>query len=262
MVFPPWGLFGVPFTVFVGYNSRHGTETLPPLRWGALFRHGYRQESASYCVPFVLGGRAAVPLGCRCGEALECGAAVTLYRGLGSTTNYTSTVQALTPTYCPSCPPSLPLAVMQAESSGNQSAVSPAGAIGLFQLLPSTAAGLSVNPSDPTQNIQGGLTYLQQLYNQFGSWNLALEAYNEGPGALQAQIAAGTTPVSAGYASGILSAAGIDDSSDSSDSSISDATSSLFDFSAITDLPDTTGLSWGTLALIGVALLGAAWVAS
>jgi Transglycosylase SLT domain len=186
---------------------------------------------------------------------------MTLYRGLGST-NYTSTVQALTPTYCPSCPPSLPLAVMQAESSGNPNAVSPAGAIGLFQLMPATAASLGVNPSDPTANITGGLTYLQQLYNQFGNWNQALEAYNEGPGALQSQIAAGTTPVSAGYASGILAAAGIDDSSDSSDSSISDATSSLFDLSAIADLPDTTGLSWGTLALIGVGLLGVAWAVS
>lgn len=151
---------------------------------------------------------------------------------------------------------------MAAESSGNPNARSSSGAIGLFQLLPLTAAGLSVNPNDPTQNIQGGLTYLQQLYNQFGNWNQALEAYNEGPAALNAQIAAGTTPVSAGYASGILAAAGIDSLDGSSDSSIADPTSSLFDFSSLTDLPDTTGLSWGTLALIGVGVAGVAWALS
>lgn len=186
---------------------------------------------------------------------------MTLFRGLGAT-SYASQVQALTPTYCPSCPASLPLAVMQAESSGNPAAVSPAGAIGLFQLLPSTAAGLNVNPSDPTQNIQGGLTYLQQLYDQFGNWTAALEAYNEGPGRLQGQIAAGTTPISAGYASGILSAAGIsDDSSDTSDSSITDGLSDSFSLPAALDLSGATGLSWPVIGGIGVFALGLLWLA-
>lgn len=150
---------------------------------------------------------------------------------------------------------------MQAESAGNQAAVSPAGAIGLFQLLPSTAAGLSVDPTDPTQNIQGGLTYLQQLYNQFGSWTLALEAYNEGPGALQKQVTAGTTPVSAGYASGILSAAGIDDSN-TSDLALGGDSTPLMDLSTLTGLPDATGLSWGMLALIGAGIITTAWAIS
>lgn len=115
------------------------------------------------------------------------------------------------------------LSLVQTESSGNPSAVSPAGAIGLFQLMPATAAGLSVNPNDPAGNIQGGLTYLQQLYNQFGNWNEALEAYNEGPGALQSQLSAGMTPTSAGYASGILAASDLGTSSTPAPSSSDDS---------------------------------------
>jgi len=178
---------------------------------------------------------------------------VTWRPGLGST-SYGSTVSALTPSYCPSCPPSLPLAVMAAESSGNPSAVSSAGAIGLFQLMPATAASLGVDPTDPTQNIVGGLTYLQSLYNQFGNWTQALEAYNQGPTSLQNALNAGTTPVSAGYASSILAAAGISDDSDGSGSenaSITGSTSPSSDLSDTLDLTSLTGLS--TVTLVGIA---------
>ena len=189
---------------------------------------------------------------------------------------YNSQILAAIPTYCPSCPPSLVTSLVNTESSGNQFTssgaplTSSAGAIGLFQLMPATAAGLSVNPNDPTQNIQGGLTLLQQLYNQYGDWTTALEAYNEGGGNLAKQLAAGQTPASAGYASGILSAAGISDSSLPSDSSDSDTSISSdlssflpsVDFSALTDLPDETGISWPVLALIGVGILGAAYALS
>jgi hypothetical protein len=154
-------------------------------------------------------------------------------KGLGST-SYGSQILSAIPTYCPSCPPSLVAALVQQESGGNQSAVSSAGAIGLFQLMPATAASLGVNPSDASGNIQGGLTYLQQLYDQYGNWTEALEAYNEGPGNLAANLAAGATPVSAGYASSILSAAGIDadgtsDGSNLASGSPSDASPDLFD---------------------------------
>jgi soluble lytic murein transglycosylase-like protein len=79
--------------------------------------------------------------------------------------------------------PALALAVVQQESGFNPSAVSSAGAIGLFQLMPSTAASLGVDPTDPTQNIQGGIQYLAQLLKQYGGdVSSALWAYNAGPG--------------------------------------------------------------------------------
>lgn len=82
-------------------------------------------------------------------------------------------------------PPSLALALVKQESGFNPRAVSKAGAIGLTQLMPATAASLGVDPWDPKQNIEGGLRYLSQQYQTFGSWPLALAAYNAGPGAVQ-----------------------------------------------------------------------------
>jgi len=78
--------------------------------------------------------------------------------------------------------PSLALNVAIAESALNPSAVSSAGAIGVFQLMPATAAGLGVNPNNLQENIQGGVQYLGQLLAQFGNPTAALAAYNWGPG--------------------------------------------------------------------------------
>lgn len=77
------------------------------------------------------------------------------------------------------------LRMIGAESSWNQGAVSPKGATGLGQLMPGTAAKLGVDPTDPYQNIEGSARYLAQQYGTFGTWPLALAAYNAGPGAVR-----------------------------------------------------------------------------
>jgi hypothetical protein len=79
-------------------------------------------------------------------------------------------------------PPQLLGRVMAAESSGNPYAVSSAGAAGPMGLMPGTAADLGVeNRADPSQAIPGAARYLRQQYDRFGSWPLALAAYNAGP---------------------------------------------------------------------------------
>jgi hypothetical protein len=83
--------------------------------------------------------------------------------------------------------PGLIRAVIQAESGGNPLAVSRAGARGLMQLMPETAAELGVtNPFDPTQNIMAGTSYLRRLLDRYrGEVKLALAAYNWGMGNLE-----------------------------------------------------------------------------
>jgi soluble lytic murein transglycosylase-like protein len=82
-------------------------------------------------------------------------------------------------------PEDLFLRLVQQESGWNTGAVSPKGAIGLAQLMPGTADLLGVDPWDPEDNLEGGARYLRMQYDTFGTWPLALAAYNAGPQAVE-----------------------------------------------------------------------------
>jgi peptidoglycan DL-endopeptidase CwlO len=73
-------------------------------------------------------------------------------------------------------------AIMATESAFNSAAISSAGAVGLMQLMPMTARELGVNPFVPEQNVEGGVRYFAQLMKRFGGLEMALVAYNGGPG--------------------------------------------------------------------------------
>lgn len=83
-------------------------------------------------------------------------------------------------------PLSMLVAVGEIESNLRTDATSEAGARGLLQLLPSTAAALQLNVDDPDANVLAGAVYLRQMLDRFSSTDLALAAYNAGPTAVQA----------------------------------------------------------------------------
>ncbi|MDR6624488.1 lytic transglycosylase domain-containing protein [Caulobacter segnis] len=91
-------------------------------------------------------------------------------------------------------------AVIAAESAGRERAVSPAGAMGLMQLMPGTwgelriRLGLGSDPFDPADNILAGAAYLRQLRDRYGAPGF-LAAYNAGPGRYEASLAGRPLPL-------------------------------------------------------------------
>jgi soluble lytic murein transglycosylase-like protein len=74
-------------------------------------------------------------------------------------------------------------AMIEQESRHKHSAISPKGAIGYMQLMPSTAKELGVDPKDPFDNLRGGIMYISKQLKKFdGNIELALAAYNAGAG--------------------------------------------------------------------------------
>ena len=78
--------------------------------------------------------------------------------------------------------PALALSIAKKESGFRHEIRSSHGAVGVFQLLPSTANKMGYNPYYLSENIKAGLTYYKMMYKMFGSTELALAAYNAGPG--------------------------------------------------------------------------------
>lgn len=92
--------------------------------------------------------------------------------------------------------PALVRGVIWVESRGKANAKSPKGALGLMQLMPLTAAGLGVQDAlNPHANVDGGTRYLAQLLRKYGGdQEIALAAYNWGPGNVDAMRAGATIP--------------------------------------------------------------------
>lgn len=91
--------------------------------------------------------------------------------------------------YRAACEAGLPVGLFDAmimqESRYNPAALSPAGAVGLAQLMPGTAQQLKVDRYSLLENLRGGARYLKQHVDRFGRYDLALAAYNAGPGRVE-----------------------------------------------------------------------------
>jgi soluble lytic murein transglycosylase-like protein len=98
----------------------------------------------------------------------------------------------------------LPLlvAVAQVESRFQPTAVSPAGARGLLQLMPTTARSLQLSADEPESNVLAGARYLRRLLDRFQSPDLALSAYNAGPTAV-AKIGRAPTQETVSYVANV-----------------------------------------------------------
>jgi hypothetical protein len=88
-------------------------------------------------------------------------------------------------------------AVLSTESAGQARAVSPAGAMGLMQVMPATWAGLRTryglgpDPFEPRDNILAGAAYLREMYDRYGDVSAMLAAYNAGPDRADDYLASG-----------------------------------------------------------------------
>ncbi len=105
-------------------------------------------------------------------------------------------------------PPGLVRAVLMAESSGDPSAISLAGAEGLMQLMPGTAAGCGISDAfDPSANVQCGAAYLKRMLERYhGNMTLAVAAYNAGPGAVDKYHGVPPYPETQAYVARVISA--------------------------------------------------------
>ena len=81
--------------------------------------------------------------------------------------------------------PAIVLSIAKTESGFRQEARGYGGHIGVFQLSPATAKTMGLDPYNLDDNIKGGITYYKNMYDKFGSMELAVAAYNSGPEAVK-----------------------------------------------------------------------------
>ena len=119
-------------------------------------------------------------------------------------------VRTLAPDY--GLDPNLILAIIKTESNFNPQALSPANALGLMQLIPSTAARFGVkNRADPVQNLHGGMAYMRWLLSFFrGDLRLSLAGYNAGERAVEKYLGIPPYPETQNYVRKVLRAYGRD----------------------------------------------------
>jgi hypothetical protein len=164
--------------------------------------------------------------------------------------------------------PALAVEVAVTESSLDQSAIGSAGEIGVFQILPATAAALGIDPTDLAQNIQGGIALLRQLLGQYGDTAKALAAYNWGSGNLSKALAYGANwfshiPASTqNYINKILGA--IQTQYTPSFNPAATLTIPPAAPSGVLTIPPAaapapSGSTWGALALAAAIFLGLTW---
>jgi soluble lytic murein transglycosylase-like protein len=105
-------------------------------------------------------------------------------------------------------PPGLVRAVLMAESAGDPTAISLAGAQGLMQLMPGTAAGCRISDAfDPSSNVECGAMYLKAMLDRYhGNVTLAVAAYNAGPGAVDRYHGVPPYPETQAYVARVISA--------------------------------------------------------
>jgi murein DD-endopeptidase MepM/ murein hydrolase activator NlpD len=105
-------------------------------------------------------------------------------------------------------PPKILSGLLQQESQYDPAALSPAGAQGIAQFMPETAAGYGIDPYDPTQAIPAAAQMLKENYDRFGSWDDALAAYNAGAGNVEKYGGVPPFPETQSYVDVILKNAG------------------------------------------------------
>jgi len=148
--------------------------------------------------------------------------------------------------------PALALAVARQESGFNQGARGTSGEVGIYQLMPGTAAELGVDPYNETQNIEGGIRYLAQQISRFGV-ELGLVAYNAGPG----NVSRGTIPTtSQAYAASVLDQAGLYNLASGAGKPEMQYASLLPDLSSLGQVPAWVWIAGGGLVLFAMLRRG------